>query len=109
MSNFTVVDISGSADLRRFLKSLERNCTADCCKAAAFEVNTENIKQWRDNEATNCDAIIYQELFDLKQLDLENYNFVKLNIRSLESDWSSHEFCEFVDLLLNKLHKVICK
>lgn len=103
------IDINGSPAMRRFLLSLERNCTADCCKSSAFEVNTDNIEYWIKNESVSNEELVYEELFNLKDIDFNSYQFVNLKIRHLESYWTTKEFLEFVDVLLHKLHKVIYK
>jgi hypothetical protein len=107
MKKINIKDISCSIELRRLLISLERNCTVECCKADAFEVNKETIEFWRTNESKNNDDLIYNELFELKQENYCEYNFINLNIRGLESQWRINEFTEFVDLLLIQFHKVI--
>jgi hypothetical protein len=109
MRKIKIKDISCSIQLRRLLISLERNCTVECCKDAAFEVNKETIEYRRTNESNNFDDLIYNELFELKQESYCEYNFIKLNIRGLESHWRIDEFTEFIDLLLIQFHKVIYK
>lgn len=107
MKKIRIKEINCSIELRRFLISMERNCTVDCCKAAAFEVGADSIEYWRANESKNCDDLVYKELFELKQLNFNGYNFIRLNIRDLESQWGITEFVDFIDLVLNKFHKVI--
>jgi len=107
MKKIKIRDISCSNELRRLLISLERNCSVECCKADAFEVNKETIEYWRTNQFKNYDDLIYIELFELKQENFYEYNFIKLNVRALESHWRINEFTEFVDLLLIQFHKVI--
>ena len=39
-----------SAELRRLLIHCEENCSADCCKESAFEINERTLRTWFDSE-----------------------------------------------------------
>ena len=99
--------MSCSPALRRLLLALEVNCFADCCKAAAFDLAPARVRTWLQLESTDRSAEIYEELFNLRDSPFDDYDIVKLRARHLESEWGSGEFSQFLDSLIQCIHKAV--
>jgi hypothetical protein len=90
-----VTAISVSPELRRLLIHCETNCTAACCRSAAFETTRHVLRQWIDAERIDRTESILLELSQLLEKIEGLQANLRFEIRHLESEWDQSEALVF--------------
>jgi len=85
-----------SPALRRLLRHIECRCFAECCQAAAFELDRIRIESWFHSEPDGRRHEIKAAIVAALVVVEGTPNvFVRLETRSLESTWRRDEFVTF--------------
>ena len=96
-----------SSELRRLLIHCEENCSADCCKDSAFEINERTLRTWFDSERIDRSHQILDELSDLIKFLQGRTEDIFIDARDLESTWKPKSLLTLFSKFLNKLEKTV--
>ena len=81
-----------SPTLRRLLKHCETECTADCCRALAFDITPRRISSWLESERIDRGSALAEEIRNIGKSLNPEADKVRLDARDLGSEWYAQDF-----------------
>lgn len=84
-----------SSPLQQLLIHCQINCTADCCRANAFQISADMIARWLEFDRVDRSSELAYEIQRVKELLDQSEGDVVLATRGLESSWPAGELKAF--------------